>query len=106
MGPTLHVGEGAGAAGGGGACAGVADVESAGAGGGAGACAPAVSANAIAAPAMDRRITVVFECIDTIPPSKDLCVMGDDTGTLKARSDTISRAPETGVKSQQCDAHS
>src|ERR1039458_7545592 len=97
IGPTLHVGEGAGAAGaaggggGAGACAGAVEGESAGAGGGAGVCAPAVSAIAIAAPAIDRRIAVAFDCIDTIPPGKDLCVMGDDTGTLKARSDTTDR---------------
>jgi len=103
MGPTLQVGAAgaAGAAGGAGACAGVVEDESAGAGGGAGACAPAVSAIAIAAPAMDRRIAVVFDCIDTIPPRKDLCMMGNDNGTLKARSGATSRAPETGVKSRQ-----
>jgi hypothetical protein len=35
-------------------------------------CAPAASAIANDAPAIDRRITVVFEYIDTIPPGKDL----------------------------------
>jgi len=85
MGPTFHGNPSgadagaAGAAGGGGACAGVAEDESAGAGGGAGVCALAASAIAIAAAAMDRRITVVFECIDTIPPGKDLCMMGKAT---------------------------
>ena len=96
----------AGAAGGGGACAGVAEDESAGAGGGAGVCAPAVNAIAIAAPAIDRRIAVVFECIDTIPPGEDLCMMGKATGTLNAHSGTTSRAPETGVKSGQRNTHS
>jgi hypothetical protein len=46
-----------------------------------------VRAIAIAAPAIDRRIAVVFECIDTIPPGKDLCMTGDDVwdthGTLR-----------------------
>ena len=77
IGPTLHVGAAAGAAGAGGrslvqvlrGC--LRTTES-----GAGVCAPAVSAIAIAAPAIDRRIAVRFDCIDTIPPRKDLCMMG------------------------------
>ncbi len=71
MGPTLQVGEAAGAAGaaaGAGVCA-AGSVE-AGAGAGAGVCAPTVSANVSAAPAIDRSITVEFECIDKIPPEK------------------------------------
>src|ERR1039458_4829652 len=86
IGPTLHVCAAAGAAGAGaaaGACAGAAAGAVAGAaeesaGAGAGVCAPAVRAIAIAAPAIDRRIAVVFECIDTVPPREDLCMMGDD----------------------------
>src|SRR5580698_4112818 len=92
MGPTFHgnfSGAGAGVAAG--AAAAGAGVEESGVG--VGVCAPATSANVnaapvIAVPAMDRIVTLVFDCIDMNPPEKSC----DVRKTQRDRSSATARA--------------